>query len=136
MTKEDIIQKVKSLKLPSDSYVVFGSGPLVVAGIREASDIDIYVTPEIIEMKKAEGWKFLDKGGKDIPLVNDVFEMHTNWNFGTAYNPTFKEMKATATMHDGVLFASIHEVRKWKLASVRSKDLADIKLIDEFLQRS
>lgn len=41
MTGQEIIAKVKKLKLPKNSYVVFGSGPLAAAGIREADDIDM-----------------------------------------------------------------------------------------------
>jgi hypothetical protein len=36
---------------------------------------------------------------------------------------------------DGIPFASLEEVRKWKIASGRPKDIADIKLIDEYLQK-
>ena len=129
----EIIEKVKSLGLPPDSYVVFGAGPLAAAGLREASDIDMYVTPEVIEMKKKEGWKFLDKGGKDKPLTHDVFEMHTNWDFGHGYNPLFDELMSRAQVIDGVTFASLTDVRTWKVACNRPKDLEDIVMIDNYL---
>ena len=38
----------------------------------------------------------------------------------------------TATLIDGVYFASLAEVRKWKLSSCRLKDHADIDLIDAY----
>lgn len=45
MTREEIILKVKKLRLPEDSYVVFGSCPLATARIREADDIDLLDSP-------------------------------------------------------------------------------------------
>jgi len=134
MTGKDIITKVKTLGLPEGSYIVFGAGPLAVAGIRETSDIDMYVKSEIIYRMKKLGWKKLDKGGRDTPIVYECFELHDNWNFGTSYDPPFTDLLATADYYDGVPFVSLTEVRKWKLASARPKDLVDIKLIDKYLQ--
>ncbi|HEY4515371.1 MAG TPA: hypothetical protein VJJ22_04460 [Candidatus Paceibacterota bacterium] len=133
MTKEEIITKVKGLNMPRGSYVVFGSGPLVVAGIRLAQDIDLYVTKEVQKQKLKEGWQFVNKGGKDIPLTHDVFEMHTNWDF-SSYNPSLADLLSTAAIVDGVAFASLDEVRKWKVVSARPKDLADIILIDGYFK--
>ena len=131
MKLSEILSKVKALHLPEGSYVVFGSGPLAAAGIREANDIDLYVSKEIHEQKEKEGWQFLDKSGSDRPLVWDVFEMHDNWNF-SSYNPTLVELFSRADVIEGVPFASLEDVRKWKVVSGRPKDLADIKLIDEY----
>lgn len=131
----EIIKKVKELEFPERSYVVFGSCPLALAGIREANDIDMLVTLEVWRRMKLENWKELDKGGSDRPLVHDVFEMHTNWNF-SSYNPTLEELLVNATFVDGVAFASLNEVRKWKVLSGRPKDLADIALIDSYLLKS
>ena len=138
----EIIEKVKSLGLPEDSYVVFGSCPLAVVGLREASDIDMYVTLDVWKKMKLGGWKELDKGECDVPLVSDVFEMHTNWGFGPpggeaghGYNPSLADLQATAMIIEGVPFASLAEVRKWKASYNRPKDLADIALIDKYLQK-
>ena len=38
MTKNQIIAKMASLNLPQGSYVVFGSAPMAVAGLREAKE--------------------------------------------------------------------------------------------------
>lgn len=133
MKKEEIITKVKSLNLPKDSYVVFGSGPLAAAGIRETNDIDMLVSPEVFEQLKEKGWKELIKGPNDKPLVHEDFEVHSHWNF-SPYAPTLKHLLETTTEVDGVVFASLDEVRKWKEASGGQKHLADVKLIDKYCQ--
>lgn len=132
MTREEIITKVKALNFPKDSFVVFGSGPLALSGIREANDIDLLVSEEVFIDLKKSGWQELRKSEKDIPLVHDVFEAHDNWNF-SSYSPTLQNLLASATVVDGVPFASLEEVRKWKAASGRLKDLVDIELIDKYL---
>ena len=132
MTKEEIIAKVKGLNLPKSSYVVFGGAPLTIAGIRESNDIDMMVTKEVLAQLEKAGWKEFKKGRDDKPLTYDVFEAHDNWNF-SSYNPTLEQLLASATVVDGIPFASLDEVRKWKMASGRPKDLADIELIDKYL---
>ncbi len=133
MTKEEIIQKVKGLNLLRGSYVVFGSCPLAIAGIRPAGDIDMLVSEELFESFKKAGWHEVDKGSADKPLAHDVFEVHTKWNF-SSYKPTLEHLLSTATIIDGVPIASLEEVRKWKQASARPKDLVDIKLIDKYVK--
>ena len=132
MTKNDIIEKVKGLNLPEGSYIVFGSCPLATAGIREANDIDLLVTDETLERLISEAWQRVDKGQNDNPYVHDVFEAHTKWDF-SSYQPTLQELLKTATVIEGVPFASLEEVRKWKVSSGRPKDFADIELIDQYL---
>ena len=132
MKKEEIISKVKGLNLPENSYVVFGSCPLAVAGIREARDVDMLVSKELFSELREKGWEELVKNPKDKPLTHDVFEAHDNWNF-SSYNPTFEHLLSTATVVDGIPFVALEEVRKWKAASGRPKDLADITLLDKYL---
>ncbi len=131
MKKQAVIDKVKSLGLPVGEYVVFGAAPMAIAGLREAGDVDMLVSPKLWQDLQAAGWALLDKGGKDKPLTYDVFEAHENWDFST-YSPTLKHLLATADAVDGVPFASLHEVRKWKAAWGRPKDLADVALIDAY----
>ncbi len=134
MTSKDIISKVNYANFPEGAYVVFGSCPMALAGIRESSDIDMLVSAELFEKLEKSGWSELVKGPDDKPLVFQDFEAHSSWNF-SSYRPTLEQLLSTATVVDGVPFASLQEVRKWKAASARPKDLVDIKLIDEYLEK-
>lgn len=135
MNKQQIIDKVKSLNLTEGSYVVFGSCPLALVGLREAGDVDMLVNDETFARLRQDGWREVDKGKDDNPLAHDVFEAHNSWKF-SAYNPTLQHLLATGTVIDGVPFASLDEVRKWKAASGRPKDFADIELIDGYLSKN
>ncbi|MFA4845783.1 MAG: hypothetical protein WC654_04460 [Patescibacteria group bacterium] len=129
MNKEEIITKVKSLNFPDGSYIVFGSAPLAMAGLREAHDIDFLVSSELFENLRSKGWEEIDKGKNDKPLVHDVFEAHKTWDF-SSYCPSLEQLLENGTVIDGINFASLEDVRKWKVSSGRPKDLVDIKLID------
>ena len=133
MTKDEIVAKMKKLNLPRDSYVVFGSGPLAAAGIRETNDIDLLVSPTVLNKLREMGWKELVKAVDDRPLVFEDYEAHDTWDF-SPYAPTLNELLKSATEVEGIMFASLDEVRKWKVASGRPKDLIDIKMIDKYLQ--
>lgn len=132
MTGQEITEKVKQLGLPQYSYVVFGSCPMALAGIREANDIDLLVSKDLLEQLREAGWKVFEKSPHDKPLVYGDFEAHAAWDFSD-YQPTLKQLLKTATYVDDIPFAAINEVRTWKLSSGRPKDLTDIKLIDAYL---
>ena len=104
---------------------------MATVGIRDANDIDLLVSEEIFAELKQASWQEVDKGLNDKPLAHDVFEAHQNWNF-SSYAPTLEQLLKSAMEIDGIPFASLEEVKKWKAASGRSKDLADIKLIDKY----
>lgn len=133
MTGQEIIEKVKSLNLPEGQFVVFGACPLAVAGLRETGDIDMVVSSSVLEELKKRGWKQITKGEDDKPYTHDIFEAHDKWGFGV-YPRTLEQLLATADVVDGIPFASLQEVRAWKAASGRPKDLGDIKLIDNHLE--
>jgi hypothetical protein len=111
MTKQEIIEAVQPLHLPKHSYVVFGSGPLAAAGIREANDIDLFVSEAVLQQFIQEGWQQVKKGPLDEPYTSGVFEAHANWNF-SPYAPTLAFLLASADTYDGVPFASLREIQK------------------------
>lgn len=135
MTGKEIIKKVKELNLEPGSYIVFGSCPMALAGIREAGDIDFLANAEVRARFEKEGWKEVDKGPNDKPLTKDDYEIHDHWEF-SSYKPTLEHLLASATVVDDVPFASLEEVRKWKQSSGRPKDLKDIELIDAYLSQN
>lgn len=131
MKKNEVIEKVKSLNFSKDSYVVYGSAPFAILGIREVNDIDLLVSEELYEELKKKGWKKVYKGPKDEPLTYDIFEAHPNWDF-SPYAPTLSELLSRAIDVEGISFASLEDVRKWKEASGRPKDLSDLNLIENY----
>jgi hypothetical protein len=59
-----------------------------------------------------------------------IFLKHIKHGNLAPYAPTLEELAKRAVKYDGILFASLEDIRQWKKASGRPKDITDIKLID------
>jgi hypothetical protein len=131
----DIFEAVGRLGLPVGRYVVFGSGPLAAHGIRETGDVDLLVTTALYEALRADGWEEKILGGPfgGRFLVRGVYEVTDSWDYGD-YNPTPEALIAAAEMINGIPFAPLAEVLRWKQAFGRPKDLADVELIEQHLR--
>jgi hypothetical protein len=131
-----IISRVKRLHFPFGEYVVIGSGTLDALGIRQAHDIDIAALPGLHATLRATGeWAEDERyGDGQVFLQRADVEIlpRLEWD---AYPTTTAEAIASALVVDGVPFMNLEELRKFKIALGRDKDLADIALIDQYYVR-
>ncbi|MGC9968411.1 MAG: histidine phosphatase family protein [Minisyncoccia bacterium] len=131
MPSPDIFARIKALNLPFGQYVVVGSGTLEALGIRPANDLDIAVTQELFEKLRKDGsWKEEERYGKAFLMKSGIdIILQLSWD---AYPTTTAEAIASALVIDGVPFMSIKELKRFKRALGREKDMADIALIEEY----
>ncbi len=130
-----IFDKVKALNLPTGQYVVFGSGPLAAHGIRESRDVDLLITESLYEKLRNNGREEGEWSDGGQYLMQNDAEAYNSWNYGN-YNPSPEEIIKKAEMIEGIPFAPLVEVLKWKRSYGRPKDLADVKLIEGFLKNA
>ena len=141
-----MLKKLEELNLPKDQFAVFGSGPMVVRGMREAGDLDLIVTDKLWqelqdrghkvmketwhEMEQADGKK-IDHYREYVVLVPapDI-EVFNEWPFVLA---SADELVAESEMIDGVPFVALERVIEWKTGFNRPKDCKDVEMIREFL---
>jgi hypothetical protein len=130
----NIFRQVADLGLPLGQYVVFGGGPLAAHGIRPTTDVDLFVTTTVYEQLKLAGWEEHDvpAPGEGRYLAQGIYGAACTWHYGE-YNPVPEELIAVADLIEGIPFAPLVEVVKWKKAYGRPKDLVDVTLIEEFL---
>ncbi len=135
MNFEKNLENLKKLNLPTDQYVVIGSGPLAVRGIREAKDIDIMVTDSLWdEMIKKYQVISNDFGVECICLENDIEIVNPKDSiFGNSVIVPKDEIFEKGDILDGIKFMSLEHLKKIKIEIGREKDLQDINLIDNFL---
>lgn len=127
-----LFEKAKALGLPAGEYVIVGSGPLGVRGLREMSDIDIMVSDTL--------WQDLAKDHtvitSDVPkiiLAEDV-ECFSSLSFPARQGwPTSDEQLAQAEEIDGLFFQSLHHALLFKSRSDREKDSRDVELLKDYL---
>ncbi len=115
---------------PPDSYIIAGSGPMAMRGIREAVDIDILVNTSL--------WSVLEQqyeaiGATKNEIVIGRLEIWKDW-----MNLTEKidEMIENREMMEGFPFMRLSYVIDWKQYLGRPKDIVDIGLIKDYLQRN
>lgn len=130
----NIIQKIKELNLPSNKYVIVGSGTLDILGIRSAFDIDISVTKDLHEeLRKSGEWKEEEKYGK-IFLKKDVFDINPELRW-EKYKTTTEEAITSALIIEDIPFMNLDELIKFKQALGREKDIKDIELIKIYREK-
>lgn len=128
MERRELLEKVRGLGLPLGHYVVTGSGPLAVRGLREANDVDIQVDDELWAQLEREYGASGD--GKLLSLRPDI-DAHRD----SAYEPfagagDLAEHIREADVIDGVAFMSLKHTKATKRGKGRRKDLDDIRLIE------
>ena len=130
----NIIERVKKLNFPFGEYVIIGGGVLDALGIRATNDVDAAVTQKLFKELRATGeWEEEAKHGKIFLKRSDVdINPDISWS---EYPTTNEEAISSAIVVDGIPFMNLEELKRFKLASGREKDITDIKLIEEYLQK-
>lgn len=133
----NIIEEVKKLNFPLGQYVIVGSGPMAIRGLREARDIDIVATVELFEKCKSTGWQIMpwtypEKVGQ-IYLKQDNVELYLDVNCGN-FNPTTAELIERAEIIEGIPFTTLKDMINFKRAYNKEKHLQDIKITEKYLK--
>lgn len=131
MKFELLIDKLKQLNLPPDQYAVISSGVLAVRGIREANDLDLVVTNSL--------WKLLTQRyqterTKHRPVIRPDPDIEI---LGPAYDPDHDLFESDrlvrqAELIDNIPYIPLETTKLIKQKMGRTKDLRDIKLINQY----
>lgn len=128
MKTSDLIDQVKEMNLTKGEFAIFGSAVMAIRGMREVPNIDLIVTDKL--------WsELLEKGY--IPdyegFIRKSMVKISNWWFAATRRP-IQAMIEDAEMIQGLPFVRLDEVRFYKSKLNREKDIADVKLIDRYLE--
>lgn len=135
MQRNKIVEQVKGISLRKNEYIVVGSGLLGALKLRDVEDIDLVVSPEILDRYESkDGWRKEVRYGKTF-LLKEPFEMFSELAWED-YQTTRGEAIASARYIDGVPFLNIEETIKFKQALGREKDYQDIKLLKQYHSQS
>lgn len=131
----NLFNQLMELNLPEGKYAIFGSGPLAVREIRENRDLDLIVTEELFnEYLNNSNWelKRLEDGNEYLKNNNFEIEFYKNWAPG---DWDVKKLIKEAEIINGLPFVKLEEVLRWKKIKGREKDLKDIELIKNYLDK-
>ena len=129
---DDGIAELRRWAWPADEYVVFGSGPLHVHGIREASDVDVVVTQARWDRLVEAGHQPVDHRPGVLHLQLGPVEVLSGW---WAYVGEPDEIVATGVLLGGIPFAPLDLVLRWKRRCDRPKDVVDVVLLEAHLEQ-
>lgn len=129
MTIAEIKNKLTSLGISSIEPIIIGSGILDMLGIRPSNDIDLLIGKETFYKIAGHGHEILQRPDGSEKIEVDDVELMYDW-----YGKKVSDVAIKTTVIDGIKFMSIEEVRRWKALLDRSKDQADILLIDKYLE--
>lgn len=124
---------VSDLGFHSDAFIVVGSGILAALELREASDVDIIVSPETFQRFEANpAWqrKTFDDG--TYSLACGDCEIMLDWD-SPDRRPNLSDLKGDEIVIDGIPFISPSRLLAWKERVRRSKDLKDIEILRDYL---
>lgn len=130
---KEFLGKLKELNLPKGKFAIFGGGPMCVRGLRECRDLDVIVTERLfnnlkekkgLQLKKEEFCDYLEKDG---------VEFYKDWGPGEW---DIEKLIQGAEIIDDLPFIGLEQVLKWKKINKRDKDIEDIKLIEEYLNKN
>jgi hypothetical protein len=129
VVRHDLFDRLRALRLPAGDFVVFGSGPLVVRGIIEASnDLDVVCRGPAwravcaLSPPKPSPW-----GVELVSLDDGRLTFGTRWAIGEVDTD---ELIDTAEIIDGLPFARLEHVIAYKRHSGRPKDLAHLDALE------
>ena len=129
MEFKKLLEELRKLNLPVDSYVIFGSGSMSVRGIIESSDLDIIVSDKVWQdfikkySTKNNNKSIIQIG--NIEICKDLLPWLDN----------SEELIKRSELIDGFPFSTLEDTLKLKEKFGREKDREDIKLIEEYLNK-
>lgn len=132
--KIDILLNTFSLlNLSLDEYVIFGSGPMAIRGIKEPKDLDVLLKKNVWDTwSQKEGWisRELRKGEHYLENTNfpDI-ELYEYWGPGD-WNT--EEIINNSEIINGFRFANMEDQKRYKKLCNREKDIHDLKLIENY----
>ncbi len=119
------LDEVLDLGLPSDDFVVFGSGPLLVRGwIDHVGDIDIVARAPAWERAQQLGTlEYLEQWDVFVVSIGRHITVGTRWAIGEVDTD---QLIDSAEFISGLPFAPLDAVVAYKRISRRPKDLAHL----------
>ena len=132
--KLSVLDELRELALPDGSYMVMGSGILEAIGIRKADDVDLVVSDEVYIQLKEAGWEERVASNGSAGIQQGVFQAYDRWTDETTVKK-LDELLVDAEWVNGVAFNSLAKLSLYKARRGRTKDFADLVLIQEYLQQ-
>ena len=120
---------LKELNLPKEEFVIYGSAPMVLRGLKEKNnDLDVLVKDSVWEKLSI---KYPNNINGDYIDINGVSFTHTDMNLLGDMDDVIR----SSDVIDGFHILSLAETKKWKEKVGGERHLNDAKIIEEYLNK-
>ncbi len=121
---DDKAERIQSLGIKPQDYVVIGGAALELMKIRSTNDIDLVVNQSVYDKFKDKGWKeFVHDDGKRV-LTRDGYHLMLQW-----MGLNIHDLQKTAVNITSLPIMSMPDLVECKIKLGRRKDLEDVILI-------
>lgn len=120
---------LKKLNIPKDDFVIYGSAPMVLRGLKEKNnDLDVLVKDSLWENLSV---KYPNNINGDYIDIEGVSFTHTGMNF---LGET-EDIINNSEIIDGYHILSLAETKKWKEKVGGERHLNDARIIDDYFDK-
>lgn len=132
-TAEKIIDVIGELDFDKSEFAIFGGACLALRGIREARDIELFITESVKRTLIDQGWTERTFDGRNPHIVGQVgcvdVELFSSWD-GDGWQPAIDTYLEKPEIVRGLPCMPLDELLIWKRLTARPKDLRDIELVE------
>lgn len=123
------LDKLKALNIEKEDFVIYGSAPMVLRGLKEKNnDLDILVKDNVWDKLKME---YPNNINGDYIDIDGLSFTHTDKDFLGDINEAMKN----SDIIDGFHILNLIQTKKWKEKVGSKKHLEDAKVIEEYLNK-
>ena len=120
---------LKELNIPKEDFVIYGSAPMVLRGLKEKNnDLDVLVKDSVWEKLSI---KYPNNINGDYIDINGVSFTHKDMNLLGDMDEVIRK----SDIIDGFHILSLAETKKWKEKIGGENHLKDAKVIEEYLNK-
>lgn len=121
------LDKLESMSMSKDEFVIYGSAPLVLRGLKEKNnDLDVLVKDNLWDKLKVE---YPNNINGDYIDVDGVSFTHRSSDFFESMDSIMKK----ADVIDGYHIMNLEETVKWKEKTGNEKHIEDARKIRDYL---
>ncbi len=123
------MDSLKELNIPKEDFVIYGSAPMVLRGLKEKNnDLDVLVTDNLWEKLSV---KYPNNINGDYIDINGISFTHSDMDFLGKTEDVIKK----SDIIDGYHILSLEETKRWKEKLGSERHLKDAKIIESYLDK-
>ena len=123
------MDSLKELNIPKEDFVIYGSAPMVLRGLKEKNnDLDVLVTDNLWEKLSV---KYPNNINGDYIDINGVSFTRSNMDFLGKTEDVIKK----SDVIDGYHILSLAETKRWKEKLGSERHLKDARVIENYLDK-